>query len=96
MDVASFREISCIQRLENETLKALKVSSSTESQTKKIWSGFWTRAAKMESKKKRKSLSIVQSKERKIKKTKGQVLEPMEKNDDIPIACLLDNQYSYL
>ena len=52
MDVASFREISRIQQLENEMLKALKVSSRNDKQTKEIWSGFWSKASKMETKKK--------------------------------------------
>ena len=91
MDVASFREISRIQRLENETLKALKASSRNESQTKEIWSGFWSRAAKMESKKKRKPLGIIQSRKRRTnKKKKTQEAQPIEKVDDIPIARLLD------
>ena len=55
MDVASFREISRIQRLENETLKTIKASSRKDSQTKEIWSGFWSKAAKMEIKKKEKA-----------------------------------------
>ena len=54
MDVASFREISRIQHHENQTMKALKASSSTlNDKNKEIWSGFWSMAAKMESKKKR-------------------------------------------
>ena len=62
MDVASFREISCIQSVENETFKALKASSgSTECQNKKMWNGFWSMAAKMESKKKRKPFTVIQS-----------------------------------
>ena len=90
MDVASFQEISRIQRLENESLKALKALSRNDSQTKEIWRGFWSRAAKMESKKKRKPLGIIQSKGRKNKKEKGQVTKPIETEDDIPIARLLD------
>ena len=91
MDVASFQEISRIQQLENETLKALKASSRNESQTKEIWSDFWSRAAKMESKKKRKPLGIIQSRKRRTnKKKKTQEAQPIEKVDDIPIARLLD------
>ena len=53
MDVASFREISRIQHHKNQTMKALKASSSTiNDKNKEIWSGFWSMAAKMESKKK--------------------------------------------
>ena len=61
MDVASFREISRIQSVENETFKALKASSS-RNESKKIWKGFWSMAAKMESKKKRKPFTVIQSK----------------------------------
>ena len=89
MDVASFREISRIQRLENEMLKALKASSRNDNQTKEIWSGFWSKASKMETKKKRKPLGVIQSKAR----VKGQVAKAIE-NDDIPIARLLDIQDS--
>ena len=88
MDVASFREISRIQRLENETLKTIKASSRKDSQTKEIWSGFWSKAAKMEIKKKRKPIGAIQSKARVNKKKKGQVAKQTE-NDDIPIARLL-------
>ena len=84
MDVASFREISRIQRLENETLKTIKASSRKDSQTKEIWSGFWSKAAKMEIKKKRKPIGAIQSKARVNKKKKEQT-----ENDDIPIARLL-------
>ena len=70
MDVASFREISRIQRLENETLKTIKASSRKDSQTKEIWSGFWSKAAKMEIKKKRKPIGAIQSKARVNKKKK--------------------------
>ena len=66
MDVASFREISRIQSVENETFKALKASSgSTGSRNKQMWNGFWSMAAKMESKKKRKPFTVIQSKKKK-------------------------------
>ena len=69
MDVASFREISRIQSVENETFKALKASSgSTGSRNKQIWNGFWSMAAKMESKKKRKPFTVIQSKEKRLRK----------------------------
>ena len=90
MDVASFREISRIQRLENETLKTIKASSRKDSQTKEIWSGFWSRAAKMESKKKRKPLGNIQSRKGTTSKKKKAQAQPKEKEDDIPIAHLLD------
>ena len=83
MDVASFREISRIQRLENETLKTIKASSRKDSQTKEIWSGFWSKAAKMEIKKKRKPIGAIQSKARVNKKKKQHVVQPTE-NDNIP------------
>ena len=84
MDVASFREISRIQSVENETFKALKASSgSTGSRNKQIWNGFWSMAAKMESKKKRKPFTVIQSKKKKTKKTNSQVVQPMEKMDDV-------------
>ena len=65
MDVASFREISRIQSVENETFKALKASSgSAGSRNKQMWNGFWSMAAKMESKKKRKPFTVIQSKKK--------------------------------
>ena len=89
MDVASFREISRIQRLENEMLKALKASSRNDNQTKEIWSGFGQRHQKWKLKKKRKPLGVIQSKAR----VKGQVAKAVE-NNNIPIARLLDIQDS--
>ena len=90
MDVASFREISRIQRLENQMLKALKSSSQNDGQRKEIWSSFWSRAAKMESKKKRKPLGNIQSRKGRTNKKKKAQAQPKEKEDDIPIARLLD------
>ena len=88
MDVPSFREISCFQRLENERLKTIKASSRKDAQAKQIWSRFWSKAAKMEIKKKRKPIGAIQSKARVNKKKKQQVVQPTG-NDNIPISCLL-------
>ena len=66
MDIASHREIQRIQRLDNE--KLAKTSEYAEEQKRKAsneWNGFWSSATKMERKKRRKSLTVVEAKERK-------------------------------
>ena len=66
MDVASHREMQRIQRLDNE--KLAKTSEHAEEQKRKAsneWNGFWSTATKMEKKKRRKSLTVVEAKARK-------------------------------
>ena len=62
IDIASFKEIRRIQQLENEVLKATKSSCSQAAVDE--WNGFWSMASTMEKKKKRKPLTVVQSKEK--------------------------------
>ena len=91
MDVASFREILRIQRLDNDEFSQKHVTSSQRRQTTSDeWNGFWTKAAKMEEKKKRKPLTVVQSKERRKKKARLEIIRGL--NDlKKPISHLFDN-----
>ena len=64
MDIASFREIRRIQDIENEKFKAAKSRCNNQVAVDE-WKGFWSMAATMEKKKKRKPLTVIQSKEEK-------------------------------
>jgi len=66
MDIASFKEIMRVQKLENEEFKAAQ--SPRNQATVDEWNGFWSMAATMEKKKKRRPLTVMQSKEKKLKK----------------------------
>ena len=67
MDIALFKEIMRVQKLESREFKASK--SPCNQATVDEWNGFWTMAATMEKKKKRRPLTVVQSKEKKLKKS---------------------------
>jgi len=96
MDVASFREILRIQRLDNDAFSEKHVACCQQRQsTSDEWNGFWTKAAKMEEKKKRKPLTVVQSKERRKKKARLEIIRGL--NDlKKPISHLFDNPDLYL
>ena len=64
MDIASFREIRRIQEIDNEEIKAAKSPCNNQVAVDE-WRGFWSMAATMEKKKKRKPLTVIQSKEEK-------------------------------
>ena len=69
MDVASFREILRIQRLDNEKLSQNGKNSGQHNQeTVEEWNGFWSRAVKMQSKKRKRSLTVAESKARRKRK----------------------------
>ena len=79
MDVASFREILRIQRLENNELSQNgKNSGQHNEETVEKWNRFWSRAAKMQSKKRKRSLTVVESKARRKMKAKSVMLQQIE------------------
>ena len=89
MDVATFREISCLQKSNNDILKAKKVRKhDRKRRTSDEWNGFWSRAVELERKKRRKPLTVSASNEQKKKKA-------MKMNtDDNPLSNLLfDDKY---
>ena len=75
MDIASFKEIRRIQQLENEALKAIK--SPCNQAAVDEWNGFWSMASTMEKKKKKKPLTVIQSKEKKLEKARSHHFETM-------------------
>ena len=70
MDMASFREILRIQRLDNEKLSqnGKKNSGQHNQETVEEWNGFWSRAVKMQNKKRKRSLTVAESKARRKRK----------------------------
>ena len=69
MDVASFRETLRIQRLDNEKLSQNGKNSGQHNQeTVEEWNGFWSRAVKMQSKKRKRSLTVAELKARRKRK----------------------------
>ena len=93
MDVASFREMSRIQSLDNAEFEHDADAESKKKATSEKWNGFWSRAAKMEGKKKRKPLTVVQSKHRRKKKARSDVFKMMDGRK--PITHLLGNPDLY-
>ena len=91
MDIASFREISRIERADNEMLRASIASNITKEACKKktsqLWNGFWKNAVRMEGRKNKNTKTVVQSKDEKKKKVP--TYEEVDDMDDIPISKLL-------
>jgi len=66
MDIASHREMQHLQRPDNEKLaKTLKHAEEQNRKASDEWNGFWSSATKMERKKRKKSLTVVEAKARK-------------------------------
>ena len=69
MDVASFREIQRIQRLDNDEFFQNRVAGGQcRQKTHEEWNRFWSKAAKVERKKRKKPLTVSECKERRKKK----------------------------
>ena len=81
-------------------VKKDKVSESKVGSDKKSmdqWNGFWSKAAKAERKKRRKPLTVTESKERKKQRAMSKVLKRLNDPDDLrPVSHLLDNPDLYL
>ena len=79
VDVASFRETHCIERLNNEKLSQNGKNSGQHNQeTVEEWNRFWSRAVKMQGKKRKKSLTVVESKARRKRKAKSVTLQQIK------------------
>ena len=90
MDVASFREILRIHRLDNDEFSQNRDTCHHRQKTSDEWNGFWSKAAKVERKKKRKPLTVVQSKEKKKKKLRSEIIRRL--NDfKKPVCHLFEN-----
>ena len=90
MDVASFREILRIQRLDkDEFVQNCVAGSQRRQKTCEEWNRFWSKAARVEKKKRKKPLTVIESKERRNKKAMTEVIQQM--SDLRPVAHLLDN-----
>jgi len=77
VDVASFRETLRIQHLDNENLlQNGKNSGQHNQETVEEWNGFWLRAVKMQSKKRKRSLTVAESKAR--RKRKANLVTPKQ------------------
>ena len=97
MDVASFREILRIQRLDNDEFSQNRDTGQRrqKSKTSEEWNGFWSKAAKAERKKRRKPLTVVESKEKRKKKAMTKLHQRV--NDfRKPFVHLLDDPDLYL
>ena len=67
MDVASFREISRIQKLENKKMKANVVGQVQRKRALDEWKDFWSRAVISGRKKRKKTITVAKSRELKEK-----------------------------
>ena len=96
MDVASFREILRIQRLDNdEFLSQNRDTVGRRQKTSEEWNGFWSKAVKVEQKKRRKPLTVVESEDRRKKKAMTKVCQRL--NDyRKPVVHLLNNPDLFL
>ena len=87
MDIASFKEITRMERADNKMLRASKLSSiakiASKKKTSQLWNGFWKNAIRMESQKHRNVLA--ESKEAMLKK-KPNSEETQEDMDNVPIS----------
>ena len=64
-DISAFKEILNIQKkdmAEFKATKAIKGVPTTELETTDMWNGFWTAAAKMQKRKRKKSLTVSEKK----------------------------------
>ena len=68
MDVASFREILQIQRLDHDEFSKNHDTGRHRQKTSEEWNGFWSKAVKVEQKKRRKPLTVIESKNRRKKR----------------------------
>jgi len=95
MDIASFKEITRMERADNEMLRASKSSSITKiagkKKTSQLWNGFWKNAIRMESQKHRNVLAVVQSKEAMAKKKLNSEETQEEDVDNVPISKSLNH-----
>ena len=79
-DISSFKEILNIQKQDMADFKASKAIGRVipaEVVTTDKWNAFWTAAAKMEQKKRRKSLTVTEKKKRKSIKARKTILKRM-------------------
>jgi len=95
MDVASYREISRIQKLDNDKLKANIVRQVQQKRASDEWKGFWSRAVTSGRKKKKKTLTVAKSREWKEKEMIARERNIIKKvsqkvnEDDMPLASFL-------
>ena len=97
MDVASFREILRIQRLDHDEFSKNHDTGRHGQKTSEEWNGFWSKAVKVEQKKRRKPLTVIESKNRRKKKARTEVCRRLNDPRDLrPVIPLLDNPDLYL
>ena len=89
MDVASFREILRIQQLDNDEFSRKHDTGQRRQKTSEEWNGFWSKAVKVERKKRRKPLTVIESNERRKKKARAQIVKRFD--DMRPMLHLFDN-----
>ena len=95
MDVASFREILRIQQLDNDEFAQNCDNGQQRRKTSEEWNGFWSKAVKVEQKKRRKPLTVVKSEDGRKKKAMTKVCQRM--NDfRKPVVHLLNNPGLFL
>ena len=80
---------------EFKATKAIKGVPTTELETTDMWNGFWTAAAKMQKRKRKKSLTVSEKKKREAVKARKTVLKRMATEITKPVTHLLNDPIVY-